>query len=147
MAKIERSALVRFTCEQMYTLVNDVARYPEFMPGCIAAEVLDQSTSQLTARLTLSKAGMTQSFITRNELNPPTSMQMTLVEGPFQNFNGCWRFTPLGDLGCKIAFELDFCLSSSLLALAAGRMFEAVASQQVECLCKRADQLYGSAKY
>lgn len=144
MAELERSALVRFSCEQMFALVNDVARYPEFMPGCTGAQILEQTPDQLTARLTLRKAGIEQSFVTRNALTPPAEMTMTLVEGPFHDFAGRWQFTPLGDLGCKVAFHLAFTLSNNLLALAAGKLFESVASQQVACLCQRAEQLYGT---
>ncbi|UTA47043.1 type II toxin-antitoxin system RatA family toxin [Simiduia sp. 21SJ11W-1] len=142
MARIERSALVRFSTEQMFALVNDVARYPEFMPGCVAAEVLEASESHLTARLTLKAAGVEQSFVTTNALTPPTRMDMVLVEGPFSHFSGQWQFIALGDIGCKIVFSLDFDLKNGLVALAAGKVFEAVASQQVDCLCRRAEQLY-----
>lgn len=142
MAKIERSALVRFSCAQMFTLVNDVARYPEFMPGCVGAEVLAESGTSLTARLTLKAAGIEQSFVTCNALTPPERMDMALVEGPFKRFSGRWEFLPLGDLGCKVVFTLDFDLNNGLVAMAAGKVFEAVASQQVDCLCRRAEQLY-----
>ncbi len=142
MAKIERSALVRFSCEQMFALVNDVARYPEYMPGCVNAEVLSQTDASLSARLTLKAAGIEQSFVTCNQLQPPERMDMALVEGPFKRFNGSWQFLPLGDLGCKVIFSVEFELSNGLVALAAGKVFESVASQQVDSLCKRAEQLY-----
>lgn len=143
MVKIARSALVSFTCAQMYELVNDVARYPEFMAGCSGAEILACDAHSLTARLTLKKAGFEHSFVTRNQLQPPHDMRMQLVEGPFKQFEGAWHFTALGELGCKVAFELQFEMHSGLLAAALGKVFEQAASQQVESLCRRAQQLYG----
>ncbi|MDN3640914.1 type II toxin-antitoxin system RatA family toxin [Simiduia curdlanivorans] len=143
MVTIERSALVGFSCAQMYELVNDVARYPEFMAGCSGAEILAQDEHTLTARLSLSKAGFQHSFVTRNRLEPPHEMHMQLVEGPFKHFDGYWRFKALGDLGCKVSFQLCFEFDSRLLAVAASKLFEKVASQQVDSLCLRAQQLYG----
>ncbi|BFM12814.1 type II toxin-antitoxin system RatA family toxin [Simiduia litorea] len=143
MVKIERSALVSFSCAQMYDLINDVARYPEFMAGCSAAEILAQDEHSLTARLSLAKAGLQHSFVTQNRLSPPYEMHMQLVQGPFKQFEGYWRFKALGDLGCKVSFELSFEFESRLLAVAASKLFEKVASQQVDSLCLRAQQLYG----
>ena len=144
MVKIERSALVMFSCSQMYQLINDVARYPEFMAGCTGAEIIDQDESTLTARLNLAKAGLKHSFVTKNRLLPPHEMHMQLVEGPFKHFDGYWRFKPLGELGCKVSLELTFEFDNRLLAPAASKLFEKVASQQVDSLCQRAQQLFGS---
>lgn len=143
MISIERSALVPYSCEQMFALVNDVASYPAYMPGCKAVEILSQSDTELCARLTLSKAGLSQQFATRNALAPPHQMLMRLEEGPFSHFEGAWQFQPLGELGCKVIFSLRFSLQRGLVAAAAGRLFEAVASEQVAALCRRAQQLYG----
>lgn len=146
MVKIERSALVAFSCNQMFDLINDVARYPEFMAGCTHAEVLEQNADMLKARLTLAKAGVNQSFVTKNQLKAPHEMRMQLVEGPFRHLEGYWRFKALGDVGCKVSFELTFEFENRLLAVAASKLFELVASQQVDSLCLRAQKIYGSPK-
>lgn len=143
MIHIERSALVPYSCEQMFALVNDVASYPAYMPGCQAVDILSQSDTELCARLTLSKAGLSQQFATRNALSPPHRMLMRLEEGPFSHFEGAWQFQPLGDLGCKVSFSLHFAMQSGLLAAAAGKLLESVAGEQVAALCRRAQQLYG----
>lgn len=148
--KINRSALVHFTPRQMFDLVNDIEAYPQYMDGCEQAQVLARGDADehghrwLEARLTLSKGGISQSFVTRNQLCPPESMTMNLVDGPFKQLQGCWRFTALGDSACKVSFELSFELQNRLLGMAVGKLFESVAGKQVDALCARAQKIYGS---
>jgi len=142
--RLERSALVQYSAEQMFELVNDIEAYPEFMDDCVGAQVLGRGSDWLEARLELQKAGLTQSFVTRNQLNPPTSMTMSLVEGPFSHLEGCWSFTPIEGAGCKVSFELEFAMQNRLLAMAIGKFFESAASKQVSALCRRAEVVYGT---
>lgn len=143
--RIERSALVNFSAEQMFKLVNDFESYPQYMSGCVAAEPIDRGEDWLEARLTLEKAGIRQSFITHNTLNPPHSMALRLVEGPFKRMDGEWTFTPLGDDACKVNFWLEFEFSNRIVGFAAGKLFEQVATEQVNALCRRAKQVYGGS--
>lgn len=140
--RIERSALVNFSAEQMFDLVNDFESYPQYMSGCVGTELIDRGEDWLEARLHLEKAGIRQSFITHNTLKRPESMHLRLVEGPFKRFEAQWTFTPLSDSACKVDFWIEFEFSNKLIALAAGRMFESVASEQVTALCNRAKQVY-----
>ncbi|MCE3252687.1 MAG: ubiquinone-binding protein [Cellvibrio sp.] len=140
--RVERSALVHYSAAQMFELINDIEAYPQFMDGCIGAKILARGDDWLEARLELSKAGVNQSFITRNQLQPPHSMSMDLVDGPFKYLRGVWRFTPLGEHACKVTFELEFELQNRLLGMAAGKLFEAVSNKQVDALCARAKQVY-----
>jgi ribosome-associated toxin RatA of RatAB toxin-antitoxin module len=139
---VKRSALVAFSAQQMFALVNDIEAYPQYMDGCSSAKILKREGDWLEARLELSKAGVSQSFVTRNYLQPPERMSMTLVDGPFKRLEGCWQFTPLTVDACKVSFELEFELQNKLLGLAVGKLFESVASKQVDALCLRAKQVY-----
>ena len=140
---VQRSALVHYSAQQMFDLVNDIEAYPQYMDGCVGAKILRREADWLEARLDLQKAGVTQSFITRNHLQPPTTMTMTLVDGPFSKLHGCWRFAPLSDTACKVSFELEFEMKNRLLGMAVGKLFEAVANRQVDALCARAQTVYG----
>ncbi|MEY4590280.1 MAG: hypothetical protein RL497_2356 [Pseudomonadota bacterium] len=141
--QIQRSALVVFSAEQMFALVNDIEAYPHFMEGCVRAEVLARSAGEITARLEIQKMGVKQAFTTRNTLTPPLTMQMSLVDGPFKTFTGRWDFTPLNAEACKVSFELNYEFANNLLTMMAGKWMEAVASEQVEAVCLRAKQIYG----
>ena len=140
--RVERSALVNYSAQQMFDVVNDIERYPEFMDGCAGAKILARGDDWLEARLELSKAGVSQSFVTRNQLRPPQSMSLELVDGPFKYLRGIWRFQELAENACKVSFELEFELQNRLLGLAVGKLFEVVSGKQVDALCARAKQLY-----
>jgi ribosome-associated toxin RatA of RatAB toxin-antitoxin module len=139
---VNRSALVNYSAQQMFDLVNDIEAYPQYMDGCVGAEILKREGDWLEARLDLSKAGVSQSFVTRNHLQAPVLMSMSLVDGPFKSLQGFWRFTALGENACKVSFDLEFELKSRLLGMAVGKLFEAVASRQVDALCARAKTIY-----
>ncbi|MDQ2076359.1 type II toxin-antitoxin system RatA family toxin [Marinimicrobium sp. ABcell2] len=141
--RVERSALVQYSAQQMFDLVNDIEAYPEYMDDCVGAQVLQRGPGWLEARLELQKAGLTQSFVTRNELQPPTRMTMKLVEGPFSRLEGCWTFEAIDSGACRVGFELAFDMKSRLLGMAVGKLFESAASKQVDALCRRAQNVYG----
>ncbi|RUO65604.1 Ribosome association toxin PasT (RatA) of the RatAB toxin-antitoxin module [Pseudidiomarina planktonica] len=145
MASIERSALVSFSCQQMFDLVNDIEAYPQFVPGCVGATILEQSAEHKVAKLDISKAGIGKSFTTRNTLHAPERIDMELVDGPFKRLSGGWHFQPLSENACKIVFKLDFEFSNRLLSMAFGRIFHEITSRMVDAFAKRAQQVYGDA--
>lgn len=101
MASIERSALVSFSCQQMFDLVNDIEAYPEFVPGCVGATILEQSADHKVAKLNISKAGIGKSFTTRNTLHAPERIDMELVDGPFKGFLVAGNFSRLANMPAK----------------------------------------------
>lgn len=88
MPQISRSALVPFSVEQMYTLVNDVDAYPQFLPGCTGNRILDNSDTSMTAAVDVSKAGISKTFTTKNTLISNKRIDMQLVDGPFRKLTG-----------------------------------------------------------
>ncbi|MEH6549429.1 MAG: type II toxin-antitoxin system RatA family toxin [Pseudomonadales bacterium] len=143
MADIHRSALLPFPAQDVFELVNEVGSYPDYMDGCVGAQVLSRTEDSMTARLDLSKAGVSQSFTTSNELRAGESIRMTLVDGPFEHFEGLWNFQPLGAVACKVTLDLHFSLTGAVASAAAGKLFAAVGNNLVDALCKRANEKYG----
>ncbi len=143
MTTITRSALVMHSAEQMFDLVNDVRRYPEFLQGCQATEVLAEGEDFIEARLTIAKAGINQSFSTRNTLVRPQRMEMRLVDGPFTRFEGVWRFQALSAEACKVSLDMEFEVANRLTGAALGAVFKQVANMMVDAFVKRAKQIYG----
>ena len=143
MTHIHRHALLPYSCEQLFVLVNDVAVYPQYMAGCVGAEVLESTASSMTARLDLARGPVRQSFTTRNQLTPFERIDLTLVDGPFDQFEGHWVFHPLGGMACKVTLDMHFALSSRIASLAAGKLFQSVANQLVDALSNRARHVYG----
>ena len=143
MKSIERSAIVPFSVEQMYELVNDVESYPDFVKGCQAATILEQEGDCMVAKLQLVGKGLRQALTTRNQLIPNQEIAMRMVEGPFKHFEGRWRFEPLGEQGCRVSFKLDYAFANTLLNMAAGKAMNHLANGQVEAMVARAHALYG----
>ncbi|WP_300001929.1 type II toxin-antitoxin system RatA family toxin [uncultured Cedecea sp.] len=142
MPQISRTALVPYSAEQMYQLVNDVKSYPQFLPGCSGSRILDESASQMMAAVDVSKAGISKTFTTRNTLVSNQSIIMQLVEGPFRKLVGGWKFTPIGDDACRIEFQLDFEFTNKLIELAFGRVFKELAGNMVQAFTVRAKEVY-----
>ena len=143
MVTISQSALLPYSAEQMFALVNDIAAYPQFMQGCLGAEVLAAQPDEVTARLELGKAGLRYALTTRNALFPPVRMTMTLVDGPFSAFSAEWRFVPLAEAACKTCLDMRFEFGAGLLNVALKALFEATSRDLVNAISKRAEQLYG----
>ena len=131
MRKIEHQALINYSAQQMYQLVNDVAAYPEFLPWCAASEVISITETQMTASLSIKKGGIAKTFTTKNELLTDNSITMNLVDGPFKHMQGIWHFKPLADDACKVSFSLDFSFDNKLLALTLGPIFAKIADQRM----------------
>jgi ribosome-associated toxin RatA of RatAB toxin-antitoxin module len=130
----------------MFQLVQDVERYPEFLSWCVAARLLERSEDSQLARLEVSLGGLRHAFTTRNRLEPAERLTLSLVDGPFRQLSGEWRFQPLGEQGCKIALELAFDFSSSMLSAAFRRGFSNVADRLVADFCRRADALHSRSR-
>ena len=144
MSEVNRSALVEYSAEQMFTLVNDVAAYPQFLPWCKNATVLEESETELKGKIDLSKAGVKQSFTTLNTLDRPNSISMQLVEGPFSKLTGGWEFKALAENACKVSLQLEYDFSSAVLRAVVGPVFNQIANTMLEAFVKRASEIYGN---
>ncbi|KAF0862837.1 type II toxin-antitoxin system RatA family toxin [Pseudomonas sp. LD120] len=140
---IQRSALLPYPAQFLYDLVNDVARYPEFLPWCASADVLESSEERMRASLAVAKGGMSQRFVTCNALVPGQSIEMNLEEGPFNQLHGVWVFKPLGEKACKISLDLSFDYAGPLVRATLGPLFNQAANTLVDAFCQRAKQLHG----
>ena len=143
MAVIEKSVLIPRTVEQMFDLVDRVEDYPKFLPWCGGTELLERSDRVTAARLHINYHGIKAHFATENPKEAPHWMDIRLREGPFRRLDGGWRFTALGDEGCKVEFRLHYEFSSKVLEKALGPVFSHIVGSFVDCFVKRAHQLYG----
>lgn len=143
MALVEKSVLIEYSAAQMYALVDDIAAYPQFLPWCGGAEVLSSEGSTKRAAITIDFRGIKQRFSTENRADPPTLIEMNLVDGPFRQLDGSWRFKPLGEHACKIEFRLHYEFSGKILEMLVGPVFHYIANTFVEAFVKRAQQVYG----
>jgi ribosome-associated toxin RatA of RatAB toxin-antitoxin module len=143
MAHISRSALVPFSPEQMYRLVDGIPLYPQFLPWCNAALEHERDADQVKASIDIAKGGVNKRFTTLNRLQVNKTIEMRLVDGPFRHLHGFWRFDELKQGACKVSLDLDFEFSNKLLSLAVGPVFSQVANTLVDSFVERARKVYG----
>ncbi|PAT31940.1 ubiquinone-binding protein [Vandammella animalimorsus] len=149
MKHVEKSALVWFSPAQMFALVTDVASYPQFLPWCDQARVLEQDEHGMLAEVGMAFARVRQSFVTRNEHVGQERVRMQLVRGPFSTLQGEWTFQPIGgqsaeqSQACKVGLVLSYDFDSAALRLLVGPVFDKIANTLVQAFVQRAEQLYG----
>lgn len=142
MRKVSRSALVSYSAEQMFGLVDDVERYPEFLPWCSDAELHFHENNELEASLELEKGGLRHRFRTHNKNVPGKSIEIRLVDGPFKTMRGNWAFDDL-DGGSRVSLDMEFEFKNRLTDKLLGPFFEDICNKLVNAFIQRADALYG----
>jgi ribosome-associated toxin RatA of RatAB toxin-antitoxin module len=143
MRDVRRSALLPYAPAQVYGLVADVERYPEFLPWCNAARILAQRNDEVTVTLGLSSGLARASFTTRNRLVPGQSLTMSLVDGPFDHLEGRWEFTPVGNSGTRADLHVAFATHGLIGAITLGPVFEGACNHLVDAFARRARQVLG----
>jgi ribosome-associated toxin RatA of RatAB toxin-antitoxin module len=127
----------------MYELVNDIERYPEFLPWCRGARVVSETEHEMQASLDLARGGLHKTFTTHNTLVPGRSITMTLEHGPFRHLEGRWQFVDLGPEGSKVSLDMEFEFAGVLLDMMAGPVFHEITNSLVDAFIQRAASLYG----
>jgi ribosome-associated toxin RatA of RatAB toxin-antitoxin module len=145
MPLVQKSALVAHSAAEMFALVDDVERYPQFLPWCGSTRLLARDDLTTVATIEISYRGIRQSFTTSNTKKGTGSMHISLQEGPFKELEGEWQFTALGREGCKVALRLDYSFDNAVLEAAVGPVFGYIANTMIERFVARADTLYGEA--
>jgi ribosome-associated toxin RatA of RatAB toxin-antitoxin module len=146
MKTVQKSVLIWYSAEQMFKLVTQVDQYPQFLPWCDRASVLEHHDDGMTAEVGISFAGIRQSFVTRNRHVLNREVHMQLVKGPFSQLQGDWSFSEVGDgsqNACKVELQLRYGFNSMALAAVVGPVFDRIAGSLVDAFVKRAEQVYG----
>ena len=126
----------------MFELVNDVVRYPEFLPWCTGARVEAVSETERVASVHVTRGMLRMEFTTRNTLTRDAQIMMHLVSGPFRALTGEWRFEAIGDRGSRVSFRVQFEFKNRLTAAALGGAFETLCGTIVDAFVSRAKQVY-----
>ena len=144
MSHIKRSALVHYSPAEMYALVNDVLRYPEFLPWCKSSELLSETDTEMEASIEIARGPLNKKFTTHNHMKKDQQIKIELVKGPFKTLHGSWDFHPLKKAeACKIELDLVFEFDSSLVSIAVKPVFTQIANSLVDAFTRRAVEVYG----
>lgn len=130
----------------MFSLVDDIQSYPEFLPWCRSSVEHLRDDNLVEATLELQRGELSKKFRTRNVASGREKIAMTLVDGPFHQLDGQWTFTQLGESGSKVELDLEFEFSSSVVDLVFGPFFEDTCNSLVDAFTQRADDVFGSDK-
>ncbi|MCY4228853.1 MAG: type II toxin-antitoxin system RatA family toxin [Gammaproteobacteria bacterium] len=146
MHKINQSQIVPYPQKAMFELVDDVDRYQDFLPWCGGSGEIERTDSTVTAFVSIAFKGLRKSFTTRNTLTKYNLISMELIDGPFRELSGEWRFTVIDDHSCKVSLNLDFEVSGGFIEKLMTPLFLGICESMVKSFCRRADELYGSDK-
>jgi coenzyme Q-binding protein COQ10 len=143
MATHAEKRVLPYRPEQLYDLVADVEKYPEFLPWCIGARVRDRQPDVLIADLVIGFKGFRDGFTSRVTLNrPDMRIDVAYLDGPFRYLNNHWVFRELADGGCEIDFFVDFEFRSRLLQRIIGVLFNEAVRRMVDAFESRAATIY-----
>jgi coenzyme Q-binding protein COQ10 len=132
-----------YTPEQLFALVADIERYPEFLPWCIGARIKERQPNLVVADLIIGFKVFRERFTSRVVLDPPGKIDVTYTEGPFRYLDNHWTFERAPE-GCRIGFFVDFEFKSRLMQKVIEVLFSEAVRRMVGAFEKRACDLYGA---
>lgn len=138
--------ILPYSPTQLFALVVDIEKYPEFLPWCKAARVLSRTGDSFIAELLIRFSHLSESYSSRVTPCAPTATQegtiaVELVSGPFSHLTNHWRFVPHAD-GCEIHLDLNFQFKSKLLDRMLGGLFSRACEKMVAAFTARAQTIY-----
>ena len=142
MPRHEEHRTVPFTQTQMYELVADVAKYPQFLPWCVGARVYDRREGELHADLLIGFKAFKERFTLRVTLDAPDQIHVDYIKGPMSHLHNDWRFADNGDGSCDVKFYVDFEFRNPVYQAAIGKLFTEAVHHMVMAFIKRAETLY-----
>jgi len=127
----------------MFELVNNINDYSNYLNWCDSSSILNETGNQITASVQINKNGFKQTFTTVNTLTPYSSIKMELLDGPFDELKGEWRFKNLGDNAAKVYLDLEFSFKSRIADMTISPLFKSIANSQLDAFVERAKHIYG----
>ncbi|MDD3371443.1 MAG: type II toxin-antitoxin system RatA family toxin [Alphaproteobacteria bacterium] len=134
--------ILPYSAQQMYDLVADIGRYPEFLPWCKGARILSRTEKGVEADLIVGTKLFREKFTSVVTLDKPRAIVVEYKAGPLSNLSNEWAFKPMGRKSCEVSFDLDFDFRSPLLRAAMGAVFERALGRMIEAFEARARALY-----
>jgi ribosome-associated toxin RatA of RatAB toxin-antitoxin module len=142
MAQVKKTVIINHSAGEMFLLVDDVLKYPEFLPWCGGVDLIEQNDHSTTATLHIAYHGLHQKFTTENSKTFPSDMTIQLKDGPFKHLDGTWQFIPLNDEACKVEFSLNYEFANQFLEKIIAPVFNHIANTFVDGFVVRADKIY-----
>jgi coenzyme Q-binding protein COQ10 len=145
MPGIRETRRLPYTVEQMFDLVADVGRYPEFLPWVVATRVRSDDGHEMVADMLVGFKALREKFTSRVIRDRPHRIEVMYIDGPMRDLDNVWHFRPLEDGGCEIDFCVDFSFRNKMFEMLAGQYFDRAFRKMVTAFENRAAELYGSS--
>lgn len=145
MPRHEETRRLPYSPEQMFELVADVPRYPEFLPWVSAIRVRSNSEGEMLADMIVGFKGLRETFTSRVIKQRPHSVHVDYIDGPLRHLSNDWRFRPDGDGGVLIDFAVDFAFKNRMFEMLAGQVFDRALRKMIGAFEARAQALYAPA--
>ncbi len=139
--QVRKSVLLPYPAESVFDIIEQAEHYPQFIPWCSAAEILERNDEIVAARVSMRVAGLQLALETRNPKRRPEWLQLKMVRGPLRRFEGEWRLTPLNAWACRIDFTLSYEIGDGLIERVAGPVFARMADSMVDAYVARAERI------
>ncbi len=143
MPRHAETRVLPYTPEQLFALVADVERYPEFLPWCVAARIREREAGLIVADLVIGYRMFRERFTSRVSLDPPQRIDVAYADGPFRYLSNRWNFAAEAG-GCRVEFFVDFEFTSRLLQKVIQVFFTEAVHRMVSAFERRARTLYGA---
>lgn len=148
MPQFETTRTVAHSAEDMFALVADIERYPEFVPLCEQLTVRSSKEGEgkelLIADMAVGYKSIRETFTSQILLKPEErAIEVKYIDGPFRYLDNRWRFEPTGPESCKVHFFIDYAFRNRMLGMLMGTMFDRAFRTFAEAFERRADQVYG----
>ena len=145
MPVINQQRRLAWSAEQMFDLVADVKRYPEFLPWVVATRIQSDSETEMVADMMVGFSALREKFTSRVKKDRPNRIAVEYLDGPLKRLSNTWDFRPHEDGGCVIDFNVDFTFRSAILEALAGQYLDRAFRKMVAAFETRAEKVYGSS--
>ena len=145
MPGVRETRRLPYSAEQMFDLVADVARYPEFLPWVVATRVRSDDGEEMVADMLVGFKALREKFTSRVLKQPPGRLEVIYIDGPMRDLDNLWHFRPLPGGGCEIDFCVEFSFKNKMFEMLAGQYFDRAFRKMVAAFETRANALYGSS--
>lgn len=135
--------ILPYSARQLYDLVIDIERYPEFLPWCIGARINEKKADHLSADVIVGYKMFRERFTSRVHFTRPDVIEVEYLKGPMRHLHNSWRFTDIEGGGCRVDFLVSFEFSSKVFEALVDQFFNLAFSRMVDAFEKRAQKLYG----
>jgi len=143
MPGIRETKRLPYSAAQMFDLVADVARYPEFLPWVVATRIRSDSGTEMEADMLVGFKALREKFTSRVHKERPHRLSVHYVDGPLRDLDNSWVFTDLPEGGCEIDFCVEFTFKNKMFEMVAGQYFDRAFRKMMAAFEQRADALYG----